>query len=231
MARLRDHKKKVGCLSVLLILVALFFALPTRKIVFRKHYDVVSIKTLSEYQDKARMDRASASGAKTYPSPILSQSNPSTCGPTSLANVFRSFGEQTITVDEVLKGTGKCGTGMCLMGLTLDELAAVAQHRKGYRAAVLRDLSRDSFREHLLHLADPDRRYVINFDRGPLFGPEGGHHSPLGGYLPDDDLVLVLDVNASYAPWLVKADRLFAAMDTFDGSQKRGLLLISKTAD
>jgi hypothetical protein len=227
-AKLRDHKKKVGCLGVLLFLVALFFALPTRKIVFRKHYDVVSIKTASEYQDKSRMDRASANGVKGYPSPLLYQSNGSTCGPTSLTNVFRSYGEPSVTVDEVLKDTGKCSTGICFMGLTLDELSSVAEHHKGYRVTVLRDLTLATFRDHLTHLADPDRRYVINFDRGPLFGPEGGHHSPLGGFLPDDDLVLVLDVNASYAPWLVKTERLFAAMDTLDGSRKRGLLLIAK---
>jgi hypothetical protein len=38
--------------------------------------------------------------------------------------------------------------------------------------------------------------------------------------------VFVLDVNRDYQPWLVEAARLHAAMDTPDGSQKRGLLLI-----
>jgi len=41
-------------------------------------------------------------------------------------------------------------------------------------------------------------------------------------------LVLVLDVNRKYGPWLVKSARLYDAMNTLDtGSQKkRGLLLI-----
>ncbi|MGH8595872.1 MAG: phytochelatin synthase family protein, partial [Gammaproteobacteria bacterium] len=38
--------------------------------------------------------------------------------------------------------------------------------------------------------------------------------------------VLVLDVNRDFQPWLIERSRLFLAMDTFDGKQKRGLLLI-----
>jgi hypothetical protein len=41
-----------------------------------------------------------------------------------------------------------------------------------------------------------------------------------------EDLVFVLDVNENYRPWLIERERLFSAMDTFDGQQKRGLLLI-----
>jgi Phytochelatin synthase len=41
-----------------------------------------------------------------------------------------------------------------------------------------------------------------------------------------EDLVFVLDVNHDYQPWLVERARLFAAMDTWDGKKKRGLLLI-----
>jgi hypothetical protein len=39
-------------------------------------------------------------------------------------------------------------------------------------------------------------------------------------------LVFVLDVNEDYKPWLVERERLFSAMNTVDGDQKRGLLLI-----
>jgi hypothetical protein len=41
-------------------------------------------------------------------------------------------------------------------------------------------------------------------------------------------LVLVLDVNKKYGPWLVKSDRLYEAMNTVDATaqKKRGLLLI-----
>jgi hypothetical protein len=219
----------MGCGGFLLILVVLFFALPTRKIVFHKHYDIVSITTFPEYKDRSRLDRAHAQPAvSTYPSPPIYQSNGSICGPTSLANVFRSFGDESASVDNVLAGSGKCSTGMCFMGLTLDELADVARRRAGFRVTTLRDLSLFDFRKHIEQTSDPKRRYTINFDRGPLFGSEGGHHSPIGGYLADEDLVLVIDVNAKYEPWLVKTERLFIAMDTLDDGKKRGLLLIEK---
>jgi hypothetical protein len=38
--------------------------------------------------------------------------------------------------------------------------------------------------------------------------------------------VLILDVNRDFQPWLVERARLFAAVNTFDGDKKRGLLLI-----
>ena len=74
---------------------------------------------------------------------------------------------------------------------------------------------------------DPPRSDFLPF-LAPLFGRGGGHHSPIGGYLPDPDLVLVLDVNGSYKPWLVKSERLFEAMNTVDSStgRKRGLIRI-----
>jgi hypothetical protein len=91
---------------------------------------------------------------------------------------------------------------------------------------VLRDLTAESFREHLRRANDPNRRYIINFARERIFGAGVGHHSPIGGYLEAEDLVFVLDVNRNFQPWLIERSRLFSAMDTFDGDKKRGLLLI-----
>ena len=41
-----------------------------------------------------------------------------------------------------------------------------------------------------------------------------------------EEKTVVLDVNRDYQPWLIERARLFAAMDTWDGKKKRGLLLI-----
>jgi hypothetical protein len=227
-----SRKRWLGCGGLLAVLVVLFLALPTRKILFPKHYDVVSIATLPVYKDEARMTRARAqAGVSGYPSPPLYQSKGSLCGPTSLANVFRSFGDANATASDVLAGSGKCTTGVCFMGLTLEEEAELARRKPGYRVTILRDLTIVALRRELADAStNAERRYIANFDRGPLFGKEGGHHSPIGGYLPDDDLVLVLDVNAKYAPWLTKTERLLAAMNTIDeGTGKtRGLLVIEK---
>jgi hypothetical protein len=221
----------IGCGGLVLASAVLFAAFPARQILFPVRYDVVSIKTAPEYKDQARIDRAHALPAvSSYPSPPLYQSNGSLCGPTSVANVLRSFGTSNATAAGVLAGSGKCSLGFCPTGLILEEVAELARRPSGYRATVLRDLSIEEFRVHLARSSDPNRRYILNFDRGPLFGKAGGHHSPIGGYLREDDLVLVLDVNAEYEPWLVKADRLFTAMDTVDSStrRKRGLVLVEK---
>lgn len=128
----------------------------------------------------------------------------------------------------ILEGTGKCWTGMCFGGLTLDELADVARQKTGRQVTVVRDLDWESFRQHLAHFNDPARRYLANFHRGLLFGKGLGHHSPIGGYLAAEDLVMVLDVNEAFKPWLVAARRLFDAVDTIDSSSgnRRGLILI-----
>jgi hypothetical protein len=173
------------------------------------------------------LDRAwTLPAAAAFGRELRSQTNGSFCGPASLANVFRSLGEPATTEATVLEGTGKCLAGMCLIGLTLDDLAEVARAKTSRTVTVLRDLTPETFREHLLQSNDPARRYIVSFNRKPIFGGGGGHHSPIGGYLEAEDMVFVLDVNSDYGPWLVKRQRLFDAIDTFDGEQKRGLLEI-----
>jgi hypothetical protein len=164
--------------------------------------------------------------ASAYKRQLTWQSNGSLCGPASLANAYRSFGEAADTVSKVLAGTGKCWTGLCIFGLTLDELAEVARMRTTRTVTVLRDLTEEQFREHLRRSNDPRRRYIVNFDRSRIFGTGVGHHSPIGGYLESEDLVFVLDVNRDYQPWLVQRPRLYDAVNTKDGALKRGLLLI-----
>jgi hypothetical protein len=87
-------------------------------------------------------------------------------------------------------------------------------------------MSAEEFREHLKRSNDSSHRYIINFDRRMIFGAGAGHHSPIGGYLENEDLVFVLDVNRDYRPWLVERTRLFDAMNTWDEDKKRGMLLI-----
>ena len=188
-----------------------------------------SIKALPAYQDAALLARAWALPvASRYKPHIEYQRNFTFCGPTSLANVLHSWG-QAADQGRILEGTDVSTVlGYLPKGLTLDELAEVARQKLGKPVTVMRGLDLAAFRQHMQRSNDPTRRYVINFSRQPLFGSGGGHHSPIAGYLADEDLVLVLDVNSDFGPWLVKADRLWAAMNTVDGSSNklRGLLLI-----
>jgi hypothetical protein len=181
----------------------------------------------SVQHDPVTLDRAHAlPAASSYGSDLQWQSNGSTCGPASLVNAFRSLGDDAPDEGAVLDPSGLCPIGMCFGGLTLDELALVAETYGKREVQVLRDISEDEFLEQLKLSNDPRRRVIVNFTRKPIFGTGGGHHSPIGGYLEDEDLVLVLDVNEAYQPWLIERERLFAAMDTQDGGKKRGLLII-----
>jgi hypothetical protein len=208
-------------------LIAIPASLAIRSTFFAPRLDVPSIQGQSSYQDAALLERAwQLPVARTFHQHLLYQANGSLCGPASVANVQRSFGNASASVDAVLEGTGKCWSGVCFMGLTLDELAEITRQATGRKVTLLRDLSLEQFREELRHVNDLGRRYIVNFSRAPLFAQGGGHHSPIGGYLEADDLVLVLDVNEKFKPWLVESERLFAAMNTADGDKKRGLLRI-----
>jgi hypothetical protein len=164
--------------------------------------------------------------AATFERKIRWQTNGSRCGPVAVANAYRSLGDLAVTERDVLARTAWCWTGVCIVGLTLDELAAVATANSARKVTVLRDLTEEEFRAHMRRSNEPGRRYIINFDREKIFGAGVGHHSPIGGYLESEDLIFVLDVNSKYQPWLIERSRLFTAMDTLDGSKRRGLLLI-----
>lgn len=188
----------------------------------------VSIREASAYQDAALLERAwSLPVAKLFPRPLVSQTNPSSCGPASVANTLTSAG-LTRTADEVAAHGAGCLAGICFGGLTLAQLAdATRASAEGWTVTELRPASVEALRDELRKAAnDPQYRLLINFHRKPLFGTGGGHHSPIGGYLEAEDLVFVLDVNERFGPWLVSTPRLFEAMDTVDPSSglKRGVL-------
>jgi hypothetical protein len=181
----------------------------------------------SVIRDQTRLEKAwRLPTASAFDHHVDFQSNQSLCGPASIANVLRSFGEPADTEKKVLAHTTKCYSGICFFGLSLDELADVTRTATKRSVTVLRDLTPEAFRDELGRVNDPNRRYVINFARASIFGSGFGHHSPIGGYLETEDMVLVLDVNEKFKPWLVDRSRLYDAMNTLDGAKRRGLLRI-----
>lgn len=143
--------------------------------------------------------------------PLQSQSFRAICGPTSVANVLRSI--------EVKAGKNPL-RGFGLRAMTLDQLVREAAEvvPAGWFVSAVRLDSVEALRDELRSSNTPHRRYVANFNRGPIFGWRGGHHSPVGGYLEEQDLAFVLDVNASYGPWLVPVPTFFEALQSVDGS-------------
>jgi len=194
-----------------------------------EHYtNVDSVAATHDFQDPALLARAwTLPVAAAYRrQPYENQANPSFCGPTSVANLLHSEG-QSATQNSVLAGSDIHPVfGFLPRGLTLDQEAALLRHATGRRVTLLRNMSLAAFRAELAKSNDLATRYVINFNRGPLFGRGHGHLSPILGYLAAEDLVFVGDVNGDYRPFLVSSARLYAAMDTVDSDsgQKRGLL-------
>jgi len=190
---------------------------------------VVSIEKDPVYQDHALLDKAWQLPVAAQLKPGMEfQHNGSFCGPTSAVVLSHSL-HMDADQSHILDGTEVHPTfGIVFGGVTLDQLAGVVREKTHKNVTVLRDLTLDQFRAEVAHANDPDKRYIANFHRGPLFGRGGGHHSPIAGYLADKDLVLVADVNAKYQPWLVSTERLWKAVDTVDKAtgKKRGLLRI-----
>lgn len=195
-----------------------------------RYADVASIEADAWYHEQAHLERAWALPvAASYRARFDPQRNGSFCGPTSIVNVVRSTGGDA-DQDHVLEGTDiETVAGFLPGGITLDQLAELARARlPGRTVTVHRDLDRDAFRALLRRANDPAVRMIVNFHRGPLFARGGGHHSPIGGYLEDEDLVFVLDVNDDYDPWLARTERLYDAVDTIDPAtgQERGIVVI-----
>ncbi len=117
------------------------------------------------------------------------------------------------------------------MGMQLRQLHEVLlRHGLDSRIRVVED-GADENRlkaEIISNLATADDYVVVNYARGILGQPGGGHISPLGAYDETTDSLLVLDVNPNDGKgWAwVPGDALFAAMRTRDSSENRGFLLI-----
>jgi hypothetical protein len=170
-------------------------------------------------QDTALLHRAWLLPAARRYQPLLSQSVLSICGPTSVANVLRSIG-----VDRGRNPFKRFGLRAMSLDQVTEESTAILP--AGWRAETVRVGDVQALRVELLASNQPTHRYIANFSRRTLFGHGGGHHSPIGGYLEDEDLALVLDVNPSYGPWLISAERLLEALNTTDrgDGRSRGLV-------
>lgn len=228
------HGKSWASLFAALFSIALLVAWPASVVVAKDDADsaVVSIKTDARYQDPALLERAwNLPVAKAYRQSFEYQINPVFCGPATAVNVLKSIGVTKYQQSNVFDASDVTYMKTMMSGLTLDELGRLIRDSSGWKVTVIRDISYEQFREHLKKSSDASQRYTINFTRALLWSPKsgGGHHSPIGGYLPDEDLVFVLDVYDPYKPFLVNSKRLYDAMDTVDteSNEKRGLLLLT----
>jgi hypothetical protein len=187
--------------------------------VLRSSVELPPLRSISTWKHTGLLEKAWALPVAKLYAPLLSQGITSICGPTSVANVLRSMGVKA--GKNPLRGFG-------VRPMALEQLANEAAEvvPAPWRASVVRPSTLKEFRAELRSSNDEDRRFVVNFARVPLFGGGGGHHSPIGGYLEEEDLIFVLDVNSGFGPWLVSPERLFEATNTvadWASGKKRGL--------
>jgi len=94
---LRRRLRK-ALLALVLTITLLFSALFIKIRYFQPRFEVISIATLPQYQNAVLLERAwSLPVARTFLHELDFQSNGSVCGPTSVANIFRSLGEGPVT--------------------------------------------------------------------------------------------------------------------------------------
>lgn len=166
--------------------------------------------------------------AAAYLRDFNTQEDASSCGPASLRNVLASLDRPVARERDLFQGDAGGWWRMRLMGMTLDEVAALAEGTGVGRVQVRRDLTASDFRTVLTTLSTPGRRLIANFDRAPIHGVSLGHFSPLAGYDPASDRVLLLDVTPGYGVQLIPVALLHAAMQTRDpvSGRPRGLIQI-----
>jgi len=120
-------------------------------------------------------------------------------------------------------------------GLTLDELKKILN--KVYDLKIEKvyannsdKKSVDKFRNLVKQIVSDDDNYLIaNFSAKQLGYGWGGHFSPIVAFEKSTDSILIMDVSGHNTGWYwVAIDDFVKAMNTKDGNNYRGYLVISK---
>lgn len=117
-------------------------------------------------------------------------------------------------------------------GLSIDELACLAECN-GAQTRLERPDDIERFRDDIRAATRAPREpiVVVGYDRKTLGQTGAGHFSPVGGYHPERDAVLLLDVaRFKYPPHWVPLTLLFEAMKPIDPESKkpRGWIVFSR---
>lgn len=184
----------------------------------------------------------------TLVSNYVTQQTQSFCGVASMVMVFNAMQlpapevpayapYRTFTQDNVLDARTDAilpRDTILKQGITLDQMGALLGVQPvDVTVRHASDANADSFRsEASSYLAQPGHFVLVNYLRKTLGQQTGGHFSPLAAYDKETDRFLILDVaRYKYPPVWVKADELFAAMNTKDSDnddKSRGYVLISR---
>ena len=179
---------------------------------------------------------------------FLTQKTQTFCGVASMVMVFNAMQlpapdvpeyapYKTFTQDNVFSAATEAilpQETILHQGITLDQMGALlAVQPVDVTVRHASDSSLESFRtEAASYLEQPGHFILINYFRNALGQQKGGHFSPLAAYDRETDRFMILDVaRYKYPPVWVKAEELFAAMNTKDSDnsdKSRGYVLISR---
>ncbi|PZF78995.1 glutathione gamma-glutamylcysteinyltransferase [Aestuariivirga litoralis] len=184
----------------------------------------------------------------TLASNYLTQKTQSFCGVASMVMVFNAMQLpapevpeyapfRTFTQDNIFNDRTEAilpQATILKQGITLDQIGQLLQVQPV--EVVVRhasDTDLDTFRSEVAaFLAQPAHHVLVNYLRKTIGQQTGGHFSPLAAYDKESDRFLILDVaRYKYPPVWVKADELFAAMNTKDSDnddKSRGYVLIAR---
>ncbi|XP_033741779.1 glutathione gamma-glutamylcysteinyltransferase 3-like [Pecten maximus] len=119
-------------------------------------------------------------------------------------------------------------------GITYDQFVCLAacNSLEAESTRIDDSASLETFRDHVIRLSRQDDRFIaLSYSRKTLGQTGDGHFSPVGGYHPDRDLVLVMDTaRFKYPPHWVPLANIWEAMKPFDKStgKSRGYCILSK---
>jgi len=197
-----------------------------------------TIKNKPHYQDLEILGRAwDKPVAKLYKPIIEYQPREGLCAYATLNNVLLSMDRKRIQYPYIggpLDIAGLTGFTKKILNDPLSQKYLVEPIFADNRESIERILRSQ--------INDPQYRFMTNFLRGPLFFSDHkisiqkfilGHWSPAVAYLPEEDVVLILDVNQKYDAWLCKVDDFVDSLHTIDHLDKRtwrGLIKITLLA-
>ncbi|KAK9700836.1 hypothetical protein K7432_012011 [Basidiobolus ranarum] len=171
---------------------------------------------------------------------FTTQSEPSYCGPSSLAMVLNAMeidpkkcwkGNWRWYSEELLEGFDPIRQ----YGVNDLEFLELAKRHCHVEAKSTKDVTLQEFIEDLKRVCSSGTEHiVISFSRRGFDQAGEGHFSPIGGYNADRQQALVMDVARSkYPSYYTSAERIYKSMSEIDKStgQPRGYFILKSNRD
>ncbi|KAF9974654.1 hypothetical protein BGZ73_001877 [Actinomortierella ambigua] len=170
---------------------------------------------------------------------FTTQSEPAFCGPASLAMVLNSL---EIDPQRRWKGAWRWYSDELLeccaprdqvkaKGITFSQFACLSKCHCDVQVRRAEQVTLDMFKKDLeMVCSRDDIHMVVSFSRKSLGQTGDGHFSPIGGYVPEKGMVLVLDTaRYKYPSYFVKVEDLWKSLFPIDAEtgNSRGYFLLS----